>query len=192
MIVKDILMTAEIKDGKFSVEPFDVKLKGYQANITGETGLDGSVDYDIIMDVPAGVLGSQVNALMGAFAGSQNDNENVKVNLNLAGTYDNPVISFMGADAKEKTQEVAKTQITKLAQGTGNEALADTLQNIDFSQEAMDKEIAKQKMVADSIVQAQKDSLERAAMAEVDSAKKRALDEAANKINSFFKKKKKN
>jgi hypothetical protein len=192
MTVKDILMTAEIKDGKFSVEPFDVKIKGYQANITGATSLDGSVDYDIIMDVPAGVLGSQVNALMGAFAGSQNNNENVKVNLNLAGTYDNPVISFMGADAKEKTQEVAKTQITKLAQGTGNEALVDTLQNIDFSQEAMDKEIAKQKIVADSIVQAQKDSLERAAMAEVDSAKKRALDEAANKINSFFKKKKKN
>ena len=191
MTFKDILMTAEIQDGKFSVDPFDVKVNGYQANIAGTTGLDGSIDYNIKMDVPAAVVGAQVNAMMATLTG-RDPNETIKINLNLGGTYDNPVVSFLGAEGKEQVKTAAKEQALNILSGTGNEKIADSIANTDISKEALNQEIARQKAKADSLAQAQKDSLERAAKAKLEEEKKKALEEAANKLNSLFKKKKNN
>ena len=191
LAIKDILMTASIKDGKFAVDPFDVEINGYKANIAGNTGLDGSLDYNIQMDIPAGEIGGQVNNLLGSLTGNTNPSDEIKVNFNLGGTYDDPKINLLGAGgegAKEVVKNEAIDQVVKIA--GGDQTIADTLQNIDLSQEALDAEVAKQKQVADSLIQVQKDSLEAAAQAEIEAAKKKALEDASNKLNSLFKKKK--
>ena len=185
---KDIFMTASIQDGKFAVEPFNVTIAGYEANVAGNTGFDGSIDYDIQMAIPAGVIGNQVNSLLGSLTGNISSSEEIKVKFNLGGTYDDPKVNLLSAGTKDMVKKETVNQIVKIV-GADN-SLADTLQQVDFSKEAMDAEVTRQKQLADSLIQVQKDSLEQAAQAELDSAKNRALNEATKKLNSLFKKKK--
>jgi hypothetical protein len=187
---KDILMTATIKDGKMAVEPFDVQIMGYETNINGYTGLDGSLDYNIQMDIPAGEIGGQVNSLLSSFTGDNNPDDKIKVKFNLGGTYDNPKIKLLGAggsDVREQVKQEAIEQVLKIA--GGDDTLVDTLQNLDLSQEALAAEATRQKQLADSLIQVQKDSLEKVAAAEIEAARKKALEEASKKLNSLFKKK---
>ena len=57
--LKDVLMSAAITNGRLTVKPFDVKFGSYTTNVTGSSGLDGSIDYTLKMNVPAGKLGAQ-------------------------------------------------------------------------------------------------------------------------------------
>ncbi len=50
--LKDVLMSASIDNGRFNVKPFDVKFGSYATNIAGSTGLNGSIDYTLKMNVP--------------------------------------------------------------------------------------------------------------------------------------------
>jgi hypothetical protein len=52
--MKDVLMSATIKEGRLSVKPFDVKFGSYKTTVAGSTGIDGSLDYKLKMDVPQG------------------------------------------------------------------------------------------------------------------------------------------
>ena len=187
--INDILMTASIKDGKFSVRPFDVQIAGNKANISGYTGFDGSIDYDIQMAIPAGEIGSQVNSLLSTLTGNTKTDDEIKINFNLGGTYTEPKVNLLSAGIDN--DELKESAIQQIVKTTGvDNSLTDTLQNLDVSKDAIDAEIAKQKQVADSLIQVQKDSLERAAQVQLDSVKKNALNEASKKLNSLFKKKK--
>jgi hypothetical protein len=181
-------MTASIKDGKFSVRPFDVQIAGNKANISGYTGFDGAIDYDIQMAIPAGEIGTQINSLLSSLTGNTSPDDEIKIKFNLGGTYAEPKVNLLSTGLENELKESAIQQIVK-TRGVDN-SLTDTLQNMDVSKEAVDAEIAKQKHVADSLIQAQTDSLEQAAQAQIDSAKKNALNEATRKLNSLFKKKK--
>ncbi len=187
LVLKDMMMKVRIKDGRLNVEPFDLKLNGYSANIGGSTGLDGSLDYRIKMDIPAGQLGSQVNAAIGALTGSTQDTDVIKINMGLGGTYASPRINLLGTDSKQVAKEAAVNQIVNLA--GGDQTLADSLANTDVKQLAEE-----QRKRAEAALQKQQDSLKKVAEEEAARAKQKALEEANKQLQNLFgtKKKKKN
>jgi uncharacterized protein involved in outer membrane biogenesis len=120
--MKDVLMSATIKDGKLSVKPFDVKFGSYKTTISGSTGLGGALDYSLKMNVPAGKLGSQFQSLIG---GNTNPNSEIPLNIGLGGTFLNPKPQLLMAEQKEQVKEA----LTSKAKEEGTALLKDVVKD---------------------------------------------------------------
>jgi hypothetical protein len=118
--LKDVLMSASIKDGKLSVKPFDVKFGTFKTTVSGSTGLNGAIDYALKMNVPAGKLGTQFQSLLG---GNTNPNAEIPLNIGLGGTFLNPKPQLLLAEQKEQVKEA----LTNTAKEKGKELLQDAV-----------------------------------------------------------------
>ncbi len=118
--LKDVLMSASIKDGKLSVKPFNVKFGNYKTSVSGNTALDGRIDYSLKMNVPAGKLGSQFQSLVG---GSKDPNSEVPLTIGLGGTFLNPKPQLLMQEQKEQVKEA----ITNTVQEKGKELITDAI-----------------------------------------------------------------
>lgn len=104
--LRDVIMSAEIKDGRIHVDPFDVSLWGRDAIISGSTGLDGSLDYKLSMDVPSGQIGQTLNSAISSIAGIDNlVGDNVTINLGIKGFYNDPKVNLLSAKPGGKSAE---------------------------------------------------------------------------------------
>ncbi len=100
--LRNIAIPIVINNGVMEVKPFDVKLWDYQANVQGSAGFDGSINYLLNMQVPAGKFGAQANNLLATISGSQADaNTSIPLALNLTGTYNNPKVALAGGNSIE-------------------------------------------------------------------------------------------
>jgi hypothetical protein len=123
--LKDVLMSAEIKDGKLSVQPFDVKLGNYKTRVEGSTSLDGSINYNLKMNVPAGKLGSQFQGLLNQYGGANNSTKEIPITIGLGGTYKDPKTTLITTEQKQQVKEA----VTNVAKEKGKEALQQAVQN---------------------------------------------------------------
>lgn len=134
--LKDVLMSASISNGRLSVKPFDAKFGDYKTTVSGSTGLDGSIDYKLKMDVPAGKLGTQFNSLIAQYSGGKSDpNSTIPLNITLGRTFTDPSVSLVSTEQKEQVKEAvsnaAKEEGTKAVQeavkGTEAEAVVNEI-----------------------------------------------------------------
>jgi hypothetical protein len=106
--MKDVLMSASIKDGKLSVKPFDVKFGNYKTTVAGSTALDGTLDYTLKMDVPAGKLGAEFNNLLNKYSSTKTDpNAPIPVTIGLGGKYNSPQAKLVGTEQSKQVQDAA-------------------------------------------------------------------------------------
>ncbi len=102
LLLKNLLISITLHDGVMDVEPFDVKLWDYQANVQGSAGFDGAINYLVNMQIPAGKFGSQANAILATISGTPTDeNSMIPVALNLTGSYNSPKIALAGGNSIE-------------------------------------------------------------------------------------------
>jgi uncharacterized protein involved in outer membrane biogenesis len=128
--MKDVLMSASIKDGKLSVQPFNVKFGNYTTTVAGSTGLDGSLDYKLKMDVPAGKLGSQFNSFVSSYTGGSNDpNATIPVTIGLGGNYLSPSPKLVMDEQKQQVKEAATTAAKQEAKEKATELVSGFLWN---------------------------------------------------------------
>jgi uncharacterized protein involved in outer membrane biogenesis len=107
--LKDVFMGASIQKGRLHVKPFDAKFGSYKTNIAGSTGIDGSLDYTLKMDVPAGKLGTQFNSLVSQYTGGKNDpNSNIPLTIGIGQTYNDPSFKLVTTEQTEQVKEAAK------------------------------------------------------------------------------------
>jgi hypothetical protein len=134
--LKNVLMSATINKGRLSVKPFDAKFGSYKTTIAGSTGLDGSIDYNLKMDVPAGKLGSQFNSLISQYSTGKKDSSSIiPLNITLGRTFTDPSVSLVSSEQKEQVKEAlsnaAKEEGTKAVQeavkGTDAEKVVDQI-----------------------------------------------------------------
>ncbi len=129
--LKDVVMKASVSDGKLKVSPFDVKIGEYAGTVEGQTGIDGSVAYNIKMDVPAGKFGSQLTSLTSQLGmGEVKEDSMIPLNIGMGGTVKAPKFQLMGSGqkqevkevladkAKEEVKDASKDAIKNLTQGT--------------------------------------------------------------------------
>ena len=97
---KDINISFKINDGRIYVSPFDVQTGNLKMNISGDQGIDQTINYLVKTEMPRSDLGSSVNSLIdnlsaqaAAFGISYKPSEIIKVNLKVTGTFTKPVIS---------------------------------------------------------------------------------------------------
>jgi hypothetical protein len=165
---KDVLMSASITDGRLSVKPFNVKFGNYATTVSGSTGLDKSISYDLKMMVPADKLGAQFNSFLNPNA---NPNSEVPVPITLGGTMTSPKFTLNMKEQKEQAKEAVKNVV--------QEKTTEAVQNLVKDSPAKD--------VINNILGGgtKSDSTKK------DSTKANPLKDALqNKLNGFFKKKK--
>jgi uncharacterized protein involved in outer membrane biogenesis len=130
--LKDVLMSARIENGRLSVKPFDINMGSYKTTVTGSTLLDGTIDYNLKMDVPAGKLGAEFNTLVAKYTGQKKDpNSTIPVTIALGGKYNDPkptlLMDEQTAQVKEAVKEAAREEgtkaIEKAVEGTEAEKL---------------------------------------------------------------------
>ncbi len=133
--LKDVLMSASISNGRFSVRPFEVKMGDYATTISGSTGLDLSIDYSLKMMVPAGQLGSQAQGFLNQYTGSTNPTDKIPVTIGVGGTVKDPKPRLIASEQKAQVKEAAKAVVTQKTQEAARQLLGgakpeDVLKNL--------------------------------------------------------------
>tara|TARA_R110002074_G_scaffold76406_1_gene173814 strand:- start:44 stop:1099 length:1056 start_codon:yes stop_codon:yes gene_type:complete len=161
-----VKMSAEIKDGRLFVKPFDVKLGDYKTTIAGSTGIDGSIDYTLAMDVQAGQIGTQLNGLVSQITGSSAaTSSTLRLNIGMSGTYAKPefglrgVGSGDGTDMKSAVTASVKAKVDEKKEEAKQEVEAMVEQAKDSANLVLDAKKTELKSKADSLLKAQKDSV---------------------------------
>jgi hypothetical protein len=124
MNVKNMKVNFTIKDGRVGTKPFDLKLGDYVINLSGDTGLDQTIDYTGKVKIPESA------ATIGKFANLST------VDIKIGGTYKSPKVSLdTKSMAKQATNAVAKKAASIIGKKVG----------IDMS--SMNKDTIKKKVV---------------------------------------------
>lgn len=117
-MIRDLKATFIINDGRLYVKPFDTRLGNIRLNISGDQGLDRTINYLVRTEIPRAELGEAAGALMSTFAAQASalgfaaaPPEVIRVNLNVGGTVKNPTVlpSFAGGTASSVAASVADT-----------------------------------------------------------------------------------
>lgn len=167
--LKDVIMSASIKDGRLSVRPFDVRLGNYKTTVAGSTGLDGSIAYNLRMEVPAGKLGAQFNNFISQYTGGKTDpNTPIPLNIALGGTFNNPQPKLVMTEQKQQVQQAVTEAVRQEAKERAGELVSGLL--------------GRNQPLSDSV---QKDSV-----AKPEDLKKKAVDEGVKTIQNLLKRKK--
>ncbi|HXH19175.1 MAG TPA: AsmA-like C-terminal region-containing protein [Chitinophagales bacterium] len=182
MSISDAWTVFKVKNGRIDVEPFDIKFKNIVMNISGSQGLDQTVDYTIIMDIPNGLLGGANELIKELLVknpipgfNAANLPELTRFKIKVTNTLQEPKMDVAltgagGATIKEQITESVKEQVNKAKE----EALAKAREEAD-------------KLIADARLQAQKIRDEARKLAdnvkkEGYAAAKKLEDEAKNPI----------
>ncbi len=149
-VIKDLKATFIINAGRLFVKPFDTKLGNIKLNVSGDQGLDRTINYLIKTEIPSAELGASAAALMGAlssqlaaFGLDATPPEIIKVNLRVGGTFTDPVITpiFAGGtgsggaagavaavttavteEVTQKVNEAAREQADRIMKEAGEKA----------------------------------------------------------------------
>lgn len=101
--VKDLNIDFEIKDGRVTTKPFDLKLGDYNMNLSGSTGLDQTIDYTGKITMPADGIASKQGT----------------VDMTIGGTFTSPKV---GIDMASLARNAAEQALKGLGEKLGNDS----------------------------------------------------------------------
>ncbi|MEI6411760.1 MAG: AsmA-like C-terminal region-containing protein [Bacteroidota bacterium] len=174
----------EIKDGRVTVKPFDVKMKDIAMKIGGSSGLNSDMDYQIFTKAPRKVLGAAANSglnLLSKEASKYGVNiaqgEFINVRFDLTGALSSPKVAMkvLGSDGQASIQEQAGSTV----QNTVNQA-KDSLKNV------ATREVDKAKKQAEDAAAKAADSLRNVATREAEKLKEKAVQETKDQVGKVL------
>jgi vacuolar-type H+-ATPase subunit H len=197
--IQNVVADYEFKDGRISLRnPVKVKVNKIDAEITGSTGFDQTIDYNWKMDIPTEMFGSQANSMVSGLLGQANTAagtnltvpKNIKVNVGFGGTVMKPTIKTgMKNDGKSTTEAVKEQVVTAVKDKANEEAqkiLADAQAQVDKiraeAQAASEKVKAEGYAAADKQVDDVKNPIAKIAAKKAAEVAKKQVDKSAQKV----------
>jgi hypothetical protein len=114
-------------DGMVQIEPFNFDVKGVNVEVSGGHGFDMNMNYNLSLDVPARMLGSQVGNALSRLSGDELKNMVVALPIGLKGTFHNPQINInMEQAVSNLTQKIVAKQKENLKE-RGQDAIRDII-----------------------------------------------------------------
>lgn len=201
--VNDANIKYAFKDGRVTIEPFDVKLGKTTGTMSGSNGFDQTIDYKMTLKTPTKELGAgdALNKLNSQAAGlgmTLKSAETVSVDVLIKGTFDNPKVSVSLKDAvgniKDEIKEQVKEKITEEVDKAKEEAKKKAREQADKLIAEAEKNAQKirdeAKAAADKVrAEADKQANDLIAKAGGNPLKKIAAEKAAQKIKDEAEKK---
>ena len=124
--LKDVLISASVKDGRLSVKPFDITLGKYATNVSGSSGLNGTLDYAFKTLIPAEMAGSQITTMLVKSGITQPDAQgNIPLKISLGGTFSSPKAVLLSDEAKAQVKQAVVEEV----QEKGKEVVKEALQS---------------------------------------------------------------
>jgi hypothetical protein len=179
VVLDDVKVQAEIKDGRFSVKPFDVKMGDYKATVDGSTGLTGDIAYNLKLNVPTRGIGQAANSAISNLLGSSVNavGNSVNLNFNITGTYDDPKVKL-----GRTTTEGGSSVTSSVKEQVGD--------RIDEEKDKIKAEVEAQTQAAKDSAKAEAERLKKKAEEEArkkaEEEKEKLKDKAKNKLKDIF------
>lgn len=168
--LNNVSINYKIENGKIHTEPFDINVGGQKLNLSGYTGVDQTINYAGLVNIPRNQLSAVNSALESGLAqlnkaakSNINVSENVPIKLGLGGTFTKPTVT---------------TNLAQLASDEAKNIKNQLKDEVDKQKKELE---AKARAEADKLKQqakAEADKLKQQAQTETDKAKKKAQDEA--------------
>ena len=122
--LKALRAVFQIKDGRLSVQPFDVKLGETTMNVAGSNGLDQSLQYTLGLRVPRSLMGGGANQAIagliskaGAAGVDLSAAPEIALGLQIGGTVTNPTVkadvSSVASSVKEGAEKAVRAAVTE-------------------------------------------------------------------------------
>jgi len=92
--INNLLINAEVKEGRVFFKPFDMALGGTKLNFSGSQGIDGTIDYLVKTPIPQQAVGAVAGALGNLTGTNLSGLQNVKADIKASGTYSKPSYSI--------------------------------------------------------------------------------------------------
>jgi len=146
--MNDLDIDFEIRNGRVYVDPFDVKLGRNVLKVSGDQGIDKTMNFNIAMSVPKSSLGSGAGSALdglSSLAGDQGINlatgSNIDMNFLVSGMVDDPEVSPVfgmggGGSVRQQATEQVKEQVKEQVQ----EVKQEVRENVDEQKEKIMKE----------------------------------------------------
>ncbi|MCG8340566.1 MAG: AsmA family protein [Cytophagales bacterium] len=116
ILLHDLTLKTTIKNGRVHIDPFDIKIGAYNANISGSNGFEGSLDYLVKVEVPTGELGNAANKFIGDLLGiNEVVPETVLLKFAVKGDYQKPKVNLVGTEQGKGTSRSKATNTQKNA-----------------------------------------------------------------------------
>jgi vacuolar-type H+-ATPase subunit H len=122
---KDLNVSFKIANGRIYVSPFDTKVGNIKMNISGDQGLDQTLNYLVKTEIPRSDLGGSVNSLIDNISSSAaslgftfKPADVLKINVKVTGVFGKPVVMpvFGGGGSGESSapgKEAVKQIVTE-------------------------------------------------------------------------------
>lgn len=189
----------EFKDGRVALrQPLKTKVNKIDAEITGSTGFDQTIDYNWKLNVPTELFGSQANSVVSGLLGQAGSAlgttvslpKNVKVNVGFGGTITKPTIKTGFKQGEGSLVNNVKDQVISTVKDKANEEaqkiLADAQAQVDKikaeTQAAVDKLKAEGYAQADALVEQANNPVAKIAAKKAAELAKKEVDKKAQKI----------
>jgi len=90
--LNDLKTKLEFSNGKVTIKPFKITYQDIEIEISGSHSFENVMDYNVVFNVPAKYLGSDVSRLIGKIDDGAIDNLTIPVTANITGTYNKPTV----------------------------------------------------------------------------------------------------
>lgn len=128
--LRNINVAFEIKDGRIFLSPFDIAMGKSKVNVSGDQGLDQTMNYIMKMQLPRSELGAGFNNVVsGLVSGAAskgvniNPGETVNVNAIVSGTTTDPKISLGFDESLSSLKDQVKQQVVEKIKEVKEEAV---------------------------------------------------------------------
>lgn len=195
--IQNVMAEYEFKDGRVNLRnPVKVKIDKIDAEITGSTGFDQTIDYNWKMTVPTEMFGAQANNMVAGLLGQASSAigttvsmpKTVKVNVGFGGTVMKPTVKTgtksgeAGASLKDQAVTAVKDKANEEAQKILADAQAQVEKLKTDAQVASDKLKAEGYAAADKQVEDVKNPIAKIAAKKAAELAKKEVDKQAQKV----------
>ncbi|MTE28188.1 AsmA family protein [Winogradskyella ouciana] len=124
---KNIATKLNFENGLVSVKPFTINYKDIPIEVSGTHTFSNNLQYDVVFQVPAKYLGSEVNRLIGKINDPEVNKISIPVTANINGSFSSPNISTdLTSGVSNLTKQLIEIEKQKLI-GKGKDKINDLL-----------------------------------------------------------------
>ena len=128
--LKDLKTKLSFNDGQVSVKPFDIKYKDIKMTVGGSHTFSNTMNYQVVLDVPAKYLGTEVNNLINKINDGAVNDIKIPVTASISGNTLKPqVTTDLTSGVKNLTSQLIEIEKQKLI-NKGKDKLTDVVGNI--------------------------------------------------------------
>ncbi len=120
--LNDLKVDLSFEDGKVAVKPFKFNYNDIAIEVSGKHGFDQTLDYNLLLDVPAKYMGKGASKLLANLSEQEVENIKIPVTATIIGSFSKPTVKTnLKEAASNLTQQLVNQQKDKAIDAGVNE-----------------------------------------------------------------------